>query len=485
MSDIMLFRPNAAKNPTGRCPLGLVYIATPLVKKGLKVKLIDEETCQYWPIELRNNMTPSTICAGVSVMTGKSIKSALEFSKALKKVRQIPIIWGGIHPSILPLETLRSDSVDIVVIGEGERKFSAIVDQIRNKKDLNEIKGIAFKEKGKICQTEPETEFLDLNDLPMPDFSLIDVEYYKNPGSSFLSEEGGVLDLNVDRGCPYRCAFCYNLRFNSRRWRAIEAEKVIAMIESLKKEHNLKAINLVSDNFFVDKKRVYKFCKGIIERKIDIAWHADMRIDTFLHFENNLIELIKKSGCQALTFGVESGSDRILKLIDKDITIDNVFEAHRKAISFGFKINYHFMIGFPEETKQDALETIKIARILTRDKNVNVYGPSMYVPYPGTPLYDRCCELGFVPPSRLEDWIDYDFSEMSKLPWFSNDFKNYLSEVQTICRGGIHYNVKKNLKTYLAYLYCRLRLIGLEHGIRLLDLDTKLMRFVFSKFSIR
>ncbi len=480
MAEIILFRPWAQKSASNRYPLGLIYIATPLINKGYTVKIIDEETCNDWLTELKSVLDSTTICAGVGVMTGRSIKSALDFSIALKRIKQIPIVWGGIHPSFLPSQTLRNDFVDIIVIGEGEKKFLEIVEHIRNGEGLDNIKGIAFKKNRRINYTESEENFLDLNNLPMPNFNLIDVKYYSTTKRNFMGDKKGVIDLNVDRGCPYRCAFCYNIKFNNRRWRTIDAEHILNMIEKIIKEYNVSAIDFVSDNFFVDKNRVYKICKGIIDRKIDIAWHSDIRIDTFLRYEDSLLKLMKKSGCSTLTFGIESGSDRILKMIDKEISREDVSKAHRKAKNFNFIVNYHFMIGFPEETPKDILETIKLIWILMRDKNSHIYGPSMYVPYPGTPLYDRCCELGFVSPNCLEGWINHGWTETSKLSWFSKDFKNYMNEVQTICRGAFHSTSRKNILRFLVHIYCRYRVIGLKYGIRLFDLDTKIMRILNS-----
>lgn len=484
MAEIILFRPLANKIASHSCPLGLVYIATPLVKKGFTVKIIDQEIHHDWLFELKNAIEPSTICAGISVMTGGSIKSALEFSKELKQIKQTPIVFGGIHPSFLPEQTLKNDLVDIVVAGEGEKIFLELVEYIKAKGDLSNVKGIMYKKNGVICKNKEEDP-LDLNFSLDPVYDLIDIAYYFNPGRPF-AKEGKVYDLNVDRGCPYRCAFCYNIKFNKRRWRAASPEKVIDMIEAVITKYNAKAINFVSDNFFVDKNRVLKICKGLIDRNFGIKWNSGMRIDSFLSYENELIELVRDSGCTELTFGVESGSDRMLGLINKDIKVVDVLKAHKKAKKFNLKVNYHFMIGFPEETKRDIRQTIKLILFLTEDKSVTIFGPSIFTPYPGTPLYDKCLELGFIPPDRLESWANYDWSGTSKIPWFSNNFKNYVNEVRDVCS---HLNVwhmedenDANNFTRICFTifnrYIRLRAVGLTYSIRLFGLDIKAMQFL-------
>ncbi len=476
MAQIILFRPNASHKLLKRSPLGLVYIATPLLLKGYTVEIIDQGITADWRGQLAKCLGPETICAGVSVMTGSSITAGLEFSAFLKRTGKVPVVWGGIHASLLPAQTLENPFVDAVVIGEGEKKFAGLVECLKESRSLEQVRGIGFKKDGVPVFT-PQADNLAMDDLPLPDFSLIDAEHYIRESKS--SYEGRrCLDLNVDRGCPYRCAFCYNIKFNERKWRAMSAGRLLDVLQALKDKYRLGAINFVSDNFFVDKKRAEAVCRGMVDRGLDLKWHSDIRIDTFLQYDAAGLELIKRSGCDNLTFGVESGSDPVLKKIDKDITVAQVLEAHRKVIAAGFKANYHFMLGFPEETRKDILETVRIAAILTEDRNTNVYGPSMYIPYPGAPLFDKCVKMGFVPPSKLEEWGAFDWEETSRLPWLTAEDKRFMNEVQTLARGAFHNNLRVGLITSLVYFYCRLRLLGLRRGLTLRDLDTGLMRRV-------
>ena len=476
MAQIILFRPNASHRLLKRSPLGLVYIATPLLLKGYTVEIIDQGISADWKDKLKKSLGPETICAGVSAMTGSSITAGLEFSGFLKRTSKVPVIWGGIHASLLPEQTVLNPFVDAVVIGEGEKKFADLVECLKAGRSLEQVNGIAFKKDGVPVFTPP-ADNVAMDDLPIPDFSLIDAEYYIRESKS--SYDGRrCLDLNVDRGCPFRCAFCYNIKFNERKWRAMSAGRILEVIETLKNKYRLGAINFVSDNFFVDKKRAEAVCRGLVERGLDLKWHSDIRIDTFLQYDDAGLALIKKSGCDDLTFGIESGSDPVLKKIDKDITVAQVLKAHRRVTAAGFKANYHFMLGFPEETREDIMATVGLASLLTEDRATNVYGPSMYVPYPGAPLFDKCVKMGFVPPSKLEEWGAFDWEETSKLPWFTAGDKSFMNEVQTLARGGFHNNLRSGFVTSLIYFYCRLRLWGLRRGITLGDLDTGLMRRV-------
>ena len=274
MAQIILFRPNASHRLLKRSPLGLFYIATPLAQKGYTVEIINQGISSDWKEKLQKALGPDTICAGVSVMTGSSIAAGLEFSRVIKEGRDLPVVWGGIHPSLLPEQTLQNPFIDAVVIGEGEKKFSDLVACYENKGPLELVKGIGFKKNGAVV-INPGADNLDMDDLPLPDFSLIDIEHYIRESKS-LFDGRRCLDLNVDRGCPYRCAFCYNIKFNRRKWRAMSAGRMLDVLEALKNKYRLGAVNFVSDNFFVDKERSAAVYRGLVERNLDLKWHSDM-----------------------------------------------------------------------------------------------------------------------------------------------------------------------------------------------------------------
>ena len=202
-----------------------------------------------------------------------------------------------------------------------------------------------------------------------------------------------------------------------------------------------------------------------------------------MRYDADQIRLIKSSGAKTLTFGVESGSDRILKLICKDITSAEVLAANKRAKEFGFLVNYHFMIGFPDETREDIAQTTRLIYTLSEDRNVRIYGPSVYIPYPGTPLLDRCVELGLSTPNRLEEWVDYDWRKVSQLPCFSRTHRRYMAETLTVCTyATLKRDTRQSALRVLAHSvlrhYFRFRLLSLSRGFRLFDLDTGILRLL-------
>ena len=478
MAEVVLFRPPETYSHTlgvRRCPLGLAYLAGGLLEHGISVAIIDSLTCRNWREAIGREVGEETICVGVSVMTGYPIRGALEFTEAVKRIRPVPVVWGGIHPSMLPEQTIEHEQVDVLLVGEGEQRFRQVVECLRENRGLDEVPGVYYRHEGEVRRSEGEIQRLDLDQLPFPAYHLLDVESYATHRRRFMGDRRRCLDLNTDRGCPYRCGFCYNHQYNQRRWRAMSAPKVLDALERLVGTYDLDAVDFVSDNFFVDKKRVRAICQGIIDRSLDIAWHADVRIDAFLRFDHDLVDLIRRSGCTTLTFGVESGSDRMLSLIKKDITVEQVKRAHARALEYGFLVDYHFMMGLPGEEADDVYQTLELIWHLGNSPNAGLFGPTMYVPYPGTPLYDHCRELGFQPPDRLEDWVHYEFDGAFNPPWFSRSFHWFLREAAMLASAAYGTSAESSFWRRSQRNYFRCRFAAFQHGVRLFGLDQKLV----------
>lgn len=176
MVEIILFRPKEIYSQTISCfqpPLGLLHIASALQSKGFTVRLIDTGTTDNWQSALEAEISNETILVGISVMTGWQVKGGLEFSRAVKKISDIPIVWGGVHPSLLPEQTILHDLVNIVVIGEGEQTLVSVVECIQSRKSLQGVPNIIYKTKEDIVQTPRVNTFLDMNSLQLPDYSII------------------------------------------------------------------------------------------------------------------------------------------------------------------------------------------------------------------------------------------------------------------------------------------------------------------------
>jgi radical SAM superfamily enzyme YgiQ (UPF0313 family) len=345
-------------------------------------------------------------------MTGAQIYYALEISRFVKQNSDVPVVWGGVHPCLLPLQTLENENIDIIIHGEGEITFHSLLKALEKGKPLKSVDGIWYKERGKPKKTEPRDFIKDLDILPEKPYELINLnDYY---GFSFGDERS--ITLETSRGCPFRCGFCYNTVFNKRMWRGYSSKRSLEKIRFITEELGIKGIYIQDDNFVANLKRYEEILDGISKEKIDMIWGLlGARADSLERMSPDLLKKTRRAGCRHIDVGVESGSERILKLIQKDITVPRVLAVNNKLADFDFKVKYTFIAGFPTETEAETRETVNLAMRLAED-NKNAFTPLyIYTPYPGTPLYNLALENGFKPPQTLEGWSKFTF-----LDWYLN-----------------------------------------------------------------
>lgn len=407
-------------------PHSILAITAPLHKKGYKVKIIDQRTNSLWDKQLAECLQKKPICVGISSMAGSQIYFAIEAAKIVRRLTngKIPIIWGGPHPSTLPEQTLKSEYVDAVCIGEGDITFLEIVEALAAKRPLNDIKGVAFKDGTQTVITPPRP-LLDVEELlPVP-WELVDVETYIHR-DFYIKGTRRSLDIGqTSRGCPFQCGFCCSASLRQRKWRAMSAEKSLqAIIEPIGR-FNLESVWIRDDEFYVDRNRTRRICEGIIKSGLKIRWYTSgTRVDIFNKSSDDDIVMLKRSGADTLKFGAESGSNRILELMKKGIRWEDTVRANLRAKKFGIIPAFSLMIGFPTETFEEINQTVDLFMRLKKDNaraQFELIVP--YTPLPGTPLYDLALKMGLKPPQTLDGWSDWIYeeydSEGRKSPWFN------------------------------------------------------------------
>lgn len=413
-------------------PIGILTVGSALTRAGFQVKLsnITEKEIDELADEI---VRLKPLYVGVSVMTGIQTKHGAEFSKLLKKKDpDIKIVWGGIHPSLLPKQCLQEDYIDYVMIGEGEVTSIEFARALEFGGDLSEVKGLGYKRnRNKITQSPPITPISPIKDSPPAlaegkkeiiinkeqpfiknlddypiDWNLIDVEKYIYP----LEGYSRVIAYKSSRGCPFDCGFCYNRVFNKNTWRTWSVEHVVRDINFLKEKHNVEAIKFYDDNFFVDKGRALKILEGI-----NLPAHFEVRIDAI---DEDLVKKLKEYKAFDLLIGVESGSDRILKMLNKRITTDDIIRAVKILARHDLRATYSTIVGVPTETREEFEATIELMYKLYKIHPKAVFTLGAYMPYPGSKLYDFCLKQGFKPPETTEEWASIDrFRSDFKTPW--------------------------------------------------------------------
>jgi anaerobic magnesium-protoporphyrin IX monomethyl ester cyclase len=386
-------------------PLGLMYLAGYLEKNSNhQVKILDclIEKMDYTQLG-RAVLEENPDIVGITVLTF-TLPAVLETIKTVKRANsKIRIILGGAHVHIYPQESMEMKGVDFCVLGEGEKPLKELLDNLDNVEALYRTKGVVFRDGDKIINTGPQPFIQDLDSLPFPARHLVPYKKY----TSVLATRFPVTTMITSRGCPFKCLFCDRPHMGNM-FRARSANNVVDEIEACAKL-GIKEIFIYDDTFSVDRQRVMDVCNEIIKRGIDMAWDIRTRVNTV---DQEMLYLLKKAGCQRIHYGVEAGTEKILKVLRKGITIEQVEKAFAWTKKAKIQILAYFMIGSPTETKEDILQTIKLAQRLNPD--YVTFG--IVNPYPATDLYRMGLEQGVLP---------YDYwKEFAKNP--SAGFRPYL-----------------------------------------------------------
>ncbi len=416
MKNIILVQPENGLNETKYVPLGLISLAA-YIRDDFDVKIIDLRFGgENFLFENVEKLKPMAV--GFSMLTGSCILQIIGAAKKIKeKFPEIKIFVGGIHPTFFPESTLANPFIDFVIINEGERSLMAFLKALENSGNFSGISGLGYKDNdGQIIIGKCEENFVDMNSLPLPAWDLIDVERYiknlsRNPGER-------VIDFYTSKGCPYPCGFCYNLNFNKRKWRCRSAERAFEELNFLHEKYGVNYFIIHDDNFVVDKDRALKFAQLIIDSGLKIKYSIDIRID---FFEKEFLKKLMASGMCEGRVGCESGSNRILRdIIQKGITAEQTLNAVKIAAEIGINLILSFVIGWPTETIVERQETINlILKIQKIHPGAAIYPLWIYIPYAGTPLFEKALKLGFEAPKTLEQWGGYSWGR-AHIPWLKN-----------------------------------------------------------------
>ncbi|TSC52360.1 MAG: radical SAM domain-containing protein [Parcubacteria group bacterium LiPW_39] len=405
MNKVILVQINYSQDHSEKIlPMGILSVGSALKRHGFEVELINI-TEKEIDKTVAKVMAKNPLLVALSVMTGRQTKHSAEFSKKIKEHSSVKVLWGGIHPSLLPEQCLNESYIDFVIIGEGEETSVELFQKLERQESLENVLGLGYKQNGKIKINYTRPLISDLDLWPM-DFNLLDMEKYLYK----LDRYKRVVAYKTSRGCPFNCAFCYNRAFNQSRWRAWSIDKVVNDIQYLKQKYRIDAIKFYDDNFFVDKMRALE-----ILRRINLPAHLEVRIDMI---DDELAKELKKLKVFDLLIGVESGSDRLLALINKKITVARIMAAVKSLAKYNVPASYSAIVGLPTETKKEFKATVDLLYQIYKIHPQAAFTLGAYMPYPGSLMYDFAVQQGFLPPRRTEDWGKIDrFRKDFSSPW--------------------------------------------------------------------
>jgi len=390
----------------GRCTQEAGFWATPwppyslamlaaVLRKGNSVRILDCPARNISENKLSAvvaRSAPDIVMASVGTETIESDLAALE------KIKTLPfkplIVIFGVHATVFAKDILENSAVDFVVRGEPEETARELVGALHNKLDPIEVKGIAGRSaSGRIFMTPPRDVILDLDALPFPAWDLVDLDRYRLPGS-----KRRFILVNTLRGCPFPCVFCTARAYYGARARLRSVQSVLDEIEAGIARHGIRDVFFWSDTFTLVREQVKELCAGIAGRGMKFRWVANSRVDTV---DPELLDLMKKAGCWLLSYGLESGDDRVLERSGKKITVAQVEQAVAWTRAAGIKSAGHFIFGLPGETEETAQKTIALARRLDLDF-AQFYAA---VPYPGSALFDEAVREGRI---RDDSWRSFN-----------------------------------------------------------------------------
>lgn len=366
-------------------PLGLGYIAAILEREGHQVKLLDCNTDKLPDDGVRKIIDaekPDLI--GVSVLTG-SYNSAKRLIKEIKPATDAPVVIGGAHITALPEFSLKDTGADFCVIGEGEVTVKELAESLESgATDFNNIKGLAYKDNGTIRVNEPRELIENIDSLPFPAWHLMPPEKYHIAPVLASSDRSPLAPIMSTRGCPYLCKYCASHITWRRKLRFRSPEKVVDEIEMLMNDFGVKSIHFADDNFTFYRDHAVAVCNEIIERNLDITWGCPngVRAD---RVDKDLLLLMKKAGCNMLSFGIESGSQEILKNIKKALALSKVPSVIKNAKDCGITTFGFFVLGLPGETRETIRETIDFSKNIALDRAWFF----IFAPLPGSELFDE------------------------------------------------------------------------------------------------
>ena len=406
---VVFFFP-AFSSQEATAPLAILAVSTPLLQAGYEVRIIDSTiTPDFQSVVLRE--LADALCLAVSLVTGPMIRETAQIAKAVKEqYPDKPVILGGWHPSLLPDQTLACRYVDVVVVGQGEEALLEIVEHIEAGESFKGITGVGYKEDGHLAFNSPRP-LKPIRELPPKAYHLADFDAYER----VCGRRWAMYTSSL--ACPYNCAYCTNEGLYGRKWNALDPDQVVEEVTDLVTRYNLQLLWVVDDNFLVDRERAVKIAEGLIRREVQFDWSIQASTNLVTRLTVDELKLLRRAGLSQVAQGADSGSQKILHLMNKDFQkLETIYLAADRLSQAGIRPSFNMIFGFPGETEVERRESISLIMEVCRRYPQAEFWTNIFTPYPGSPIMKRAFELGIHVPKTFEGWADF-FPRYTVLPW--------------------------------------------------------------------
>ncbi len=417
-------------------PLGGLYLAESLIRKGYTVSIIDDDIEECFR-HLRTIISDDTIAIGISSMSGTQLENALKIAGFIKdSFSNIPVIFGGAHATALPKQTLDCDLVDYIVYGEGEQSLPYLLEAIKSGSELKNIDGIGYKTKNKVIIND-KIDYTPLsNRIYSLPYHLIDTGSYSRKLNIGVNK---CFRVYSSRGCPFRCRFCSNssILWPNTKIRYHTIEHVLKDISTLANQYGADCITFADEIFIFDEKRLIDICKAIITNGMNwIKYRASARIDTISRLHEDTFLLMKKAGFVGINIGIESGSEKVLSILGKNYKLDKIYSVDETLSRHGFYKTYNFMTCVPGENIEDVKDTVTLMLNLFESSKYCPFPIGVmaeYLPLPNTELFEEVVKYGWNPPDDIRGWTNLqnnpnDISEKIQRIWVDDQMWEYVQE---------------------------------------------------------
>jgi len=366
-------------------PLGLAYIAAAAESRGHETAVVDSEAMAYSFEDIYNEIdkfNPDLV--GMSTYLNTIQRCFIIADEIKKRFPRVKVVLGGVQVTVDSNEAIARDSVDFIVRGEGDNVFPELLAAIEGQMAMKDVAGLTWKDNGSIVSNKPQDLIKDLDSLPFPARHLFPMKLYH---ASAQIRGKNTLHLMTSRGCPFRCAYCMSHRTFGKTYRYHSAQRVIEEILMLKEKYGVDGIQFYDESFTLNRKRVIELCDKMLEHKLRLPWTCFTRVNLV---DKPLLDKMKTAGCYQIFYGVEAATQRLLDLIRKDITLEQIENAFKWTKQAKIEALASFMIGLPTETEEEAYKTIDLAIKLDAD-----YAQwAKTTPFPGIEMYDICKKHG-------------------------------------------------------------------------------------------
>jgi anaerobic magnesium-protoporphyrin IX monomethyl ester cyclase len=448
--NVLLLFPRVAGIPhVSYPPLGLGHIAAAAEEAGHHVKLIDlhaENMTDESLLQTSRDFAPDVIGIGFTIASRNDVQ------QLASKLGQARIVFGGPEPTTDPDRYLTKDGY-IVVRGEGEVTFVELLGRLSAGAGLSSVRGISYRENDAIRHNPNRAMIADLNTLQRCAWHQFKLDLYEG-------EVNGQRAINLisSRGCPYHCIYCLHALFG-KEYRARDARAIVDEMEYLQRTYGYRGFFMFDDLFMIDRKSLNAFCDELIRRRLNVSWRCFTRVN-IVH--EDTLALMKRSGCVNIFFGVESGSERSLKLMKKGIRLEDIHRGIALSKGAGIETSTFLLIGFPWETKED----FEATRSLVCEVLPDTVLISFATPVPKTEFSQIVVDHGIAFDHESGDYVDMTVPAYETGSFSKDDLVRHRDRIyESFHRAQIAYVLRHPLSDYAKRWYRRTRILSQFPGM--------------------